>query len=665
MRNGATIAVIIPAYNEEASIGRVLSAIPNWVDQVVVADNASVDRTAQIAAEHGATVVHEPVRGYGAACLRAMKGLNAPDVVVFLDADFSDAPSEMDRLVDPIITGETEITIGSRVPGRCEPGSLTPQQRYGNAFACWLMRWIYGVRHTDLGPFRAIRWSTLMELEMADRTWGWTVELQVKAAKARIRAIEVPVSYRKRIGVSKISGTVQGVIRAGAKILYTIFREALTQNPRFVPVQRLVVFSRFPVAGRTKTRLIPALGPEGAATLHREMAAWTLRVARRAVLDGKTGLQVQYTGGEESAMAAWLGPDLEYCEQSEGDLGARLHDAFAQAFGAGMKRVIAIGTDCPGLRDVTIRKAYALLRDHDVVLGPTDDGGYYLIGLRGPSASLFGDVEWGTGTVFSTTLSRAEQLGLSVALLPVLHDVDTTDDLKEWELHGPPETSVRPVLSVIVPALNEEAELGNTLAALGANPDVEVIVVDGGSSDGTVSLAETHGVTVMCAAAGRALQMNAGAEAARGEFLAFLHADTRAPQGYVDEIRRILAEADVVAGAFRLGIDRVDLSSRLMARGANWRSRYLHLPYGDQCLFLKRETFDALGEFRKMPILEDYEFVLRARRRGRIRIAEGIAVTSARRWRGTGAWRLCFKHQLVLLGYHLGIDLNRLARLRK
>lgn len=665
MRNGATIAVIVPAYNEEASIGRVLSAVPDWVDQVVVADNASGDRTSLIAAEHGATVVHEPMRGYGAACLRAMKALNAPDVAVFLDADFSDDPSEMDRLVDPILSGDTEIVIGSRVLGQCEPGSLTPQQRYGNSLACLLMRWIYGVRHTDLGPFRAVRWSTLIELEMADRTWGWTVELQVKAAKAQIRAIEVPVSYRKRIGVSKISGTVQGVIRAGAKILYTIFNEAAARHRQGRSVQRLLVFSRYPVAGRTKTRLIPALGPEGAATLHREMAAWTLRVARRAVLDGKTGLQVQYTGGEESAMAAWLGPDLEYCEQSEGDLGARLHDAFAQAFDARWKRVIAIGTDCPGLRDATIRKAFALLRDYDVVLGPTDDGGYYLIGLRGPSASLFGDVEWGTGTVFSTTLSRAEQLGLSVALLPTLHDVDTTDDLSEWELHGPQEISHRPVLSVIVPALNEEAELGNTLAALGANPDVEVIVVDGGSSDGTVSLAETYGATVMCSAAGRALQMNAGADAARGELLVFLHADTRVPQGYMEEIRRVLADAEVVAGSFHLGIDSADLPSRLFARGANWRSRYLHLPYGDQCLFIKRETFLALGGFREMPILEDYEFVLRARRRGGVQLAEGIAVTSARRWRGTGAWRLCFKHQLVLLGYHLGIDLNRLARLRK
>ncbi len=145
------------------------------------------------------------------------------------------------------------------------------------------MRWLYGVRHTDLGPFRAIRWSTLLELEMADRNWGWTVELQVKAAKRRIRSIEIPVSYRKRIGTSKISGTLRGVVSAGAKILYTIFREAVSRRESTAqPSERLVVFTRYPVTGRAKTRLIPALGSEGASAVHRQMATWTLRTARQA-----------------------------------------------------------------------------------------------------------------------------------------------------------------------------------------------------------------------------------------------------------------------------------------------------------------------------------------------------------------------------------------------
>jgi hypothetical protein len=665
MRNGATIAVIIPVYNEEASIGRVLDDVPDWVDRVVVADNASTDRTATLAEERGALVVHEPVRGYGAACLRAIAALDAPDVVVFLDGDYSDNPAEMDLLVDPILTGAAEIVIGSRVLGRCEPGSLTPQQRYGNAFACLLMRWIYGVRYTDLGPFRAIRWSTLMELAMVDRTWGWTVELQVKAAKRHIQAIEVPVAYRKRIGISKISRTVQGVVRAGGKIIFTIFKEAVQRNRVRDSMQRLLVFSRYPVAGRTKTRLIPALGAEGAATLHREMAAWTVRTARRMALDRYTDLEIQYTGGDEPAMAAWLGPDLRYCEQSDGDLGARLHDAFARAFDTGMKRVVTIGTDCPGLRVETIRKAFALLRTLDVVLGPTDDGGYYLIGLRTATASLFGDVDWGADSVFSTTLERANQLGLSVGLLPTMRDVDTTDDLSVWDECGPEPPNGSPVVSMIVPALNEENGIGNTLSVLGSHPEVEVIVVDGGSSDGTVSIAETYGATVMCSASGRALQMNAGAEAARGEILVFLHADTVLPQGYVAEIQRVLSDPAIVAGAFRLGIDGSGITYRLIARGANLRSRIFQLPYGDQCVFLRSDTFEEIGGYPDLPILEDYEFVRRLRCLGRIALADSTAFTSSRRWRRTGPWRQCAKHQLVLLGYHLGFEVNRLGALRK
>lgn len=453
-------------------------------------------------------------------------------------------------------------------------------------------------------------------------------------------------------------------MRTGATIVTRIHEAMLGSSVR-VPVQRLLVFSRYPVSGRTKTRLIPALGAEGAATLHREMAAWTVRTARSAALDRDTELEIHFTGGDEAAMASWLGPDLSYREQSEGDLGARLHDAFAGAFDSGMKRVVTIGTDCPGLRVETIRRAFDLLRDHDVVLGPTDDGGYYLIGLRGPAASLFGDVDWGTGSVFATTLERAEQLGLSLGVLPTMRDVDTTDDLSVWDECGPEPPNDSPVVSIIVPALNEENRIGDTLSALGIHPEVEVIVVDGGSSDGTVSIAETYGAAVMCSASGRALQMNAGAEAARGEVLVFLHADTVLPQDYLADIQRVLSTPTVVAGAFRLGINCPGIAYRLIAKGANLRSRILQLPYGDQGLFLRKVTFVKMGGYLDLPVLEDYEFVRRLRRLGRIVQADSTACTSSRRWRITGPWRLCVKHQLMLLGYHLGIDVHRLAALRK
>lgn len=198
------------------------------VRRIVVADNGSTDRTAERASEAGAEVVYEPERGYGAACLKALSHLEAdpPDVVVFLDGDYSDHPAELIDLLAPIDRGEAELVIGSRVTGRSESGSLTPQQRVGNAIACHALRLMYGVHYTDLGPFRAVRWDALQSLGMQDRNFGWTVEMQIKAAKAGVRHCEVPVSYRPRIGVSKVSGTLRGSVSAGAKILWLLGRSA-------------------------------------------------------------------------------------------------------------------------------------------------------------------------------------------------------------------------------------------------------------------------------------------------------------------------------------------------------------------------------------------------------------------------------------------------------
>ncbi|HSN81180.1 MAG TPA: glycosyltransferase family 2 protein [Polyangiales bacterium] len=223
------IDVVIPALDEELALPRVLRDIPRpLVRRVVVADNGSTDATAEVARAHGAEVVLEPERGYGAACLRALAHLagDPPDVVVFLDGDYSDHPAELPLLVDPISSGEADLVIGSRARGRRERGALSPQQRVGNAIACHALRTLYGARYTDLGPFRAIRWETLQALEMRDRNFGWTVEMQIKAARRAVRAIEVPVSYRARIGVSKVSGTIRGSVSAGVKILWLLGRYA-------------------------------------------------------------------------------------------------------------------------------------------------------------------------------------------------------------------------------------------------------------------------------------------------------------------------------------------------------------------------------------------------------------------------------------------------------
>ena len=222
------ISVIIPAFNEERSIGKVITDIPKeLVHEIIVVDNACTDRTVEVAESAGARVVREERRGYGYACLAGIAALNAPDIVVFLDGDYSDYPAEMSMLVQPVLNGEAEMVIGSRTRGTREKGALLPQARFGNALATFLIRLLFGVHYTDLGPFRAIRYDRLREMNMQDKTFGWTVEMQVKAAKMGIRVCEVPVSYRRRIGQSKITGTVQGTIKAGYKILATIFRYGL------------------------------------------------------------------------------------------------------------------------------------------------------------------------------------------------------------------------------------------------------------------------------------------------------------------------------------------------------------------------------------------------------------------------------------------------------
>ncbi|MCF8465506.1 MAG: glycosyltransferase family 2 protein [Flavobacteriales bacterium] len=229
MQTHPIIDVIIPAFNEEQSIGLVLDEIPKeWVRNVVVANNNSSDRTGEVAKEHGAIVVFQPEPGYGNACLKAMEFIAKqevkPDIVVFLDGDHSDYPEQLPEVVKPILDNQAEMVIGSRALGKSESGSLTPQQVFGNWLATRLLKLFYGVKFTDLGPFRAIRYKPLMTLEMNDPTFGWTVEMQIKAAKMKLKCVEVPVNYRVRIGQSKVSGTVKGTIGAGYKIILTLFK---------------------------------------------------------------------------------------------------------------------------------------------------------------------------------------------------------------------------------------------------------------------------------------------------------------------------------------------------------------------------------------------------------------------------------------------------------
>lgn len=221
------IVVVIPAFNEEKSIGKVIMDIPkDWVSDVIVVNNASSDRTVQVAADAGAIVLTENRKGYGWACLLGIekaKELNA-EIIVFMDGDYSDYPQELPLLVNPILNDQLDMVIGSRALGKKERGSLTPQQIFGNWLATRLIRLFYGAKFSDLGPFRAMKMSSLLALNMQDKTYGWTIEMQIKAVKQKMKYCEVPVNYKVRIGVSKVSGTVKGTILAGIKIISAVFK---------------------------------------------------------------------------------------------------------------------------------------------------------------------------------------------------------------------------------------------------------------------------------------------------------------------------------------------------------------------------------------------------------------------------------------------------------
>jgi glycosyltransferase involved in cell wall biosynthesis len=227
----AHIKVIIPAINEGDSIGNVVSELPKHVSEIVVVDNGSIDNTVENAQKAGATVITETRKGYGSACLKGIdyisKQSKAPDIIVFIDGDYSDYPEELDKVVAPILENDIDFVVGARKKALREPGSMTPQQVFGNGLATFLMRLFFKSRFTDLGPFRAIKYEKLKELGMQDTTYGWTVEMQLKILRKKMTYIEVPVRYKQRIGVSKVSGTVKGTIFAGIKILGWIFKYSI------------------------------------------------------------------------------------------------------------------------------------------------------------------------------------------------------------------------------------------------------------------------------------------------------------------------------------------------------------------------------------------------------------------------------------------------------
>jgi len=426
----------------------------------------------------------------------------------------------------------------------------------------------------------------------------------------------------------------------------------------------LLVFARHPRIGQVKTRLASRVGAAAAADWYRLMVERTLTEARKTAADEDLLLAVGYAGSGRRLWRDWLGPDLAFFRQHGRSLGPRMENAFAWAFRRGFGRVVLVGTDIPSLTASSLREAFRGLIRHTLVLGPARDGGYYLLGLTRPQPALFHNVPWGTSSVLAETRKRAEQEKLETLLLKPYADIDRPEDLETWKRertrrgHHPGGLGI----SIVIPSLNEEKQIRETLTAARQGASSEIILADGGSTDRTIARARAAGARIIRQTGGRGRQLNAGAARARGEIFLFLHADTRLPAGFDITVRHALSQPGVAAGAFRLRLDAPGRRYARIARWTNRRSRWLGLPYGDQALFMRREKFFAAGGFPDMPILEDLALVRRLRRLGRIVTVPAAVTTSARRWVRLGAWRTTFVNQGMLWGYFLGVDPNRLAR---
>ncbi|MCJ8500380.1 TIGR04283 family arsenosugar biosynthesis glycosyltransferase [Desulfatitalea alkaliphila] len=420
--------------------------------------------------------------------------------------------------------------------------------------------------------------------------------------------------------------------------------------------RRLILFGRYPVPGRTNTRLIPVVGPLGAAELQRQ---WTERAV--AVLKGSRLAPVAfvYADGTAQQVRRWLGREgIELIPQVQGDLGQRMAAALADGLHRGASQVVLLGTDVPRMTARHLEMAFEALAGHDLVLGPARDGGYWLVGCR-KAADVFTGIPWGTPEVLAQTMARAQAHGLSLALLPPMDDIDTPADLAA--LHGGRQ-GYAPFLSVVIPTLNEAVRIGPAVAEVMA-PDIEVIVADGGSRDDTVFKAKAAGATVITAEPGRAVQQNAGAHLAKGSALLFLHADTRLPGDFGARVFECLLDPAVVLGAFHFQTDWDHWAMHAIARLTNARSRRLKLPYGDQGFFLRKRVFDRVGGFPMVPIAEDLLLARRLAPSGRIALAPGAAVTSSRRWRRRGIVRTTLINAVIAGGLLLGISPDRLAGL--
>lgn len=422
----------------------------------------------------------------------------------------------------------------------------------------------------------------------------------------------------------------------------------------------VAIMTKFPQAGVVKTRLAPALGCEGAAKLHRELAAHCVERMRPLQSTGEARVEVHVDGGSTAEVRAWLGRWPRFERQSEGDLGDRLRAVLSGAVASGASAALVVGSDCPAARATHVRAALQQLRTHDVVIGPAEDGGYWLLGVTAESApralaALFHDIAWGGSDVFQQTMERAKANSLRVAIADRLADVDRAEDLDLWHGERLRERMAPVSVSVVVPALNEQARIGAAVRSALSGGAAEVIVVDGGSGDDTRSVALSAGARVIEAPRGRAQQMNSGASVATGDALVFLHGDTRLPAGFAARVCDELAVDGTSGGAFAWGTDDTPLSGLFNLVGST-RMAIFRIPYGDQAIFLRRRTFENLGGYPSLPVMEDWEFAQRLSRLGALRLLPERVMTSSRRWSDGGVLRPSIMYLAIIAGYRLGVD---------
>jgi rSAM/selenodomain-associated transferase 2/rSAM/selenodomain-associated transferase 1 len=422
----------------------------------------------------------------------------------------------------------------------------------------------------------------------------------------------------------------------------------------------LVIFTRFPEPGRVKTRMIPALGEQGASDLLAAMTRHVLSVAGRLAETDGTAVEVHFDGGRTEAMQAMYGNGRHYVRQQGADLGERMLSSFTCCLG-GEGRAVLIGTDCPGITETLLRRAFALLKENDLVLGPSEDGGYYLMGLNRPVPGLFSGIPWGTDRVFDLTMQAGKRLGLRTGVLDRLPDIDRPGDIRFWEEKV--RAASQEMISVIIPALNEQGHIEQSLERVLSGENIELIVVDGGSTDGTGRAAALKGARVVLSRPGRSRQMNAGAARALGAILFFLHADSLVPTGYDAEIRKLLGQSGSIAGAFSLDFDGGSLPMRIIAAGANARCRCLREPWGDQGLFLTKQAFLDAGGFPETPIMEDVLLARKLKSLGRIAISRSRIKTSFRRYREIGPLKAWMINRFAMAALGSGIPLEKISAL--